>query len=383
MVRHLLAEREEQLPLSTIGKLISVAERGGDVISLGAGELDVTSSTAIRKAAQKALSSGETHYSPPEGLPDLREALVKKLKKVNNISLGPENILVTNGATEGIFLSLLTSIDPGEGVLLPDPGFLAFKPTVEVLNGIPLSFPLHEKDGFCYSVDEMKKAIIPEKTKVLIINSPANPTGQVLQRKDLEEISDFAIEHDLTIISDEAYETFVYGEKHISMASLNGMKKRTVTLHSFSKSYAMPGFRIGYASGPEKIIKAMTKLHVFTTICASTVSQFAALEALRGKPLQIREYDTRRRLIYKRVREMGFFCIEPKGAFYLFPNIKKCGLSSLSFSELLLKKARVAVVPGTEFGRMGEGFVRMSYATPLKRIERAMDRLDVFVKKLT
>jgi aminotransferase len=220
----------------------------------------------------------------------------------------------------------------------------------------------------------------------MIVNSPSNPTGVVFKKKTLEEIADFANEYDLLVVSDEAYEKFVYGgEKHVSFASLNGMEKRTLTLQSFSKTYAMPGFRIGYAAGPENIINAMRKIHIYSTICAPTVSQEAALEALKGPQKvvgkMVKEYDRRRKLIIKRLNEIsGFSCVEPKGAFYAFPNIKEFGMKSLAFSRWLLKGAKVAVVPGTEFGRCGEGYVRCSYATSYERVERAMDRIEGVVR---
>lgn len=386
MLRRLLSEREKDLPLSTIGKLIKIAEERKDIISLGAGELDYTSPPLVIAAAKKALDKGFTHYSPAEGRVELREALSKKLKKENNINVSPEQIIVTVGATEGLLLSLMCSIDPGEGVLLPDPGFLGFKPVVEILNGMPLSVPLKEETRFTYEVEGMEQAIIPEKTRVLILNSPSNPTGQVIKRKELEEIADFAVEYNLLILSDEAYENFVYGVKQVSMGGLNGMGERVVTLHSFSKSFAMPGFRIGYASGPEELIKAMTKVHVFTSVCAPTVSQIAALQALKDRKAtsrMVREYEKRGRFLHKRLNEIpGVSCLKPEGAFYLFPNIQSFGMKSLDFAEMLLKKAKVAVVPGTEFGRHGEGFIRVSYATELVKIKQAMDRIERVIKRL-
>jgi len=386
VLRDLISEREKELPVSTIGKLITIAEEDKSIISLGAGELDCSSSKGTVAAAKRALDRGETHYSPPQGRKDLREALVKKLGKENRIRVSPEGVVVTAGATEGILLGLMCCVDPGEGVLIPDPGFLAFRPAVEVLNGMPISIPLEEENGFSYDVDVMERVIIPEKTKAMIINSPSNPTGTVLKRKELEEIADFANEYGLLIISDEAYEKFVYGERHVSIGGLNGMEDRVLSLFSFSKSSAMPGFRVGYAAGPEKLIQAMTKLHIFTSICAPTVSQVAALEALKDrKGIEgiVREYDRRRKFLVKRVGEIpGFSCMEPKGAFYVFPSIKEFGISSMKFSELILKKASVAVVPGTEFGRMGEGFVRISYATELGKIKTAMGRIERVAGKI-
>ncbi|RLJ10038.1 MAG: pyridoxal phosphate-dependent aminotransferase, partial [Candidatus Aenigmatarchaeota archaeon] len=382
MLRNIISESEEELPISTIGKLIKIAEEEKDIISLGPGEPDFDSPKNVIKSAKNYLERGYTHYSPPQGRESLREEIVKKLKRENKINVSPEQVIVTCGSTEALLLSLMCTIDPGEGVLLPDPGFLAYKPMIEILNGMPLCVPLHEEDGFQLSVDRMKEVIIPEKTRVIIINTPSNPTGTVLTKKTLEELADFAVEHNLLIVSDEAYEKFVYDDaRHISIGSLNGMEDYVLTLHSFSKTYAMPGFRIGYAAGPEEIIKAMSKLHVFTSLCAPTISQMAALDALKGDQSVVermrKEYDRRRKMMLKRIKEIpGFRCIEPKGAFYLFPNIMEFGMSSLEFAEWLLKKAGVAVVPGIEFGKNGEGFVRLSYATSYELIEKAMDKIE-------
>jgi aminotransferase len=387
MLRNIISEREIELPTLTIGKLLKIAEEDKTCISLGPGEPDFTSPPNIIKAAKKALDNKMTHYSPVAGRHDFKEAVIKKLKKENKIHAKPENIIVTTGSTEAIALALMCCIDPGEGVLIPDPGFLAYKPTVEILNGMPLSIPLLFEDGFQIDVKKADKALIPEKTKALIINTPSNPTGTVFKKKILEQIADFAVENNLLIISDEAYEHFVYGKaKHVSIGSLNGMEDYVLTLHSFSKTYAMPGFRLGYAAGPERLIEAMTKLHICTTLCAPTVSQIAGIEALKGPQTAVekmrREYDRRRKLIVKRLNEIkGFECIEPEGAFYAFPKFS-FKMSSLKFSEWLLKNAKVAVVPGTEFGRCGEGFVRCSYATSYDKIKIAMDRIEKAVKKL-
>jgi aminotransferase len=388
MLRRIIAERYEELPVSTIGKLLKVAAEDKDVISLGPGEPDFDSPPHIIKSAKEFLDKKYTHYSPPGGRNELKEVIIKKLKKDNGISTGLENIIATTGSTEAILLALMSTIDPGEGVLMPDPGFLTYKPTVEVLNGMPLLIPLHEENNFEVTTESMEKAIIPEKTRVIIVNTPSNPTGTVFNRKILEEIADFAGEHDLLIISDEAYEKFIYDDaKHISIGSLNGMENRVMTLHSFSKTYAMPGFRIGYAAGPDRIIKAMTKLHVFTSLCAPTISQVTAMAALKGEQKCVetmsKEYDRRRKMIVKRLNSIpGLSCINPRGAFYAFPNIKSFGMKSLAMSEWLLKNAKVATVPGTEFGKFGEGYIRLSYATAYDLIEKALDRIEKTVAKL-
>ncbi len=388
MLRNIIAERYEELPVSTIGRFLKIAAERKDVISLGPGEPDFDSPVHIIKAAKKHLDERYTHYSPPGGRYRFKEAIIKKLKKDNGISVGHENIIVTTGSTEAILLTLVSTIDPGEGVLIPDPGFLAYKPTVEVLNGLPLSVSLHEEDNFEIDVEKMENVVVPKKTRVLIMNTPSNPTGTVFSKKVLEEIADFVRKHNLLVISDEAYEKFVYDDaKHISIGSLNGMEDYVMTLQSFSKTYAMPGFRIGYAAGPEKIVKAMIKLHIFTTLCAPTISQVTATDALKGDQKCVekmrREYDRRRKMIVKRLNEIpGFCCINPKGAFYAFPNVKSFGMKSLAFSEWILKNAKVAVIPGTEFGEFGEGYIRLSYATSYELIEKALDRIENAVKKL-
>ncbi len=386
MLRRGISERSEELPVSTIGKLLKIAVESKDVISLGPGEPDFETPKHILRSAKTWLGKGYTHYSPPGGRKELKEEIVRKLKKDNGISAGPEQIMVTTGSTEGILLALMCTIDPGEGVIITDPGFLAYKPTVEVLNGTPISVPLYEKDGWQIDVDRMKEMIIPEKTNAMIINTPTNPTGTVYTKRVLEEIADFAREYDILVISDEAYEKLVYGDsKHVSIGSLNGMEDYVMTLHSCSKTYAMAGFRLGWAVGPEKIIRLMTKLHIFTSLTAPTVSQLAATDALRGPQKCVedmrKEYDRRRKLIVKRLNGMGLVCKEPKGAFYAFPSIKDFGMKSLGFSEWLLKEGKVAVVPGTEFGGHGEGYVRCSYATEYGLIEKAMDRMEKALKK--
>jgi len=387
MVRQIISERESELPVSTIGRLLALASEDKSVISLGPGEPDFVSPANVIRAAKNGLDRGCTHYSPPAGRADLREAIAKKLKKDNRIRTDPANIVVTCGSTEAIMLVLMSTVDPGEGVIITDPGFLAYKPCVEVLNGMPISVPLVEENGFQLDLDSIRSMIVPEKTNAMIINTPMNPTGVVFTRKTLEEVADFAVENDIVVVSDEAYEKFVYDNtKHISIGSLNGMEDRVVTLQSFSKSYAMPGFRVGYAAGPPAIISAMSKLHLFTSLCAPTISQVAALEALNGPQgsvaKMLKEYDRRRKLVYRRLEAIpSIDCIEPKGAFYAFPNVKELGMKSYDLAQKMLKEAKVAVVPGTEFGTHGEGYVRISYATSYEKIEQGMDRLERFVER--
>jgi aminotransferase len=387
MLRRLISERQKDLPVQVIGKMLKLCAEDRNVISLGPGEPDFSSPGNVIRAAKKALSQGMTHYSPVAGRTDFRKAVVRKLRKDNGIKAGEENVIATCGSTEAILLTLLSVVDPGEGVMLPDPGFLSYRPAVEVLNGMPIPIPLREENGFQLDVDEMGRRIIPEKTRVLVLNTPSNPTGTVFSRKVLEEVADFAMEHDLIVISDEAYEKLVYGDaKHVSIGSLNGMEEYAVTMHTFSKTYAMPGFRLGYACGPEELVSAMSKLHVFSSLAAPTVSQVAAIEAMTGPQASVermrREYDRRRRMLVRRVGEIpGWHCLEPEGAFYVFVNVKSMKMKSLKVSEWLLKEARVATIPGTEFGQFGEGYIRLSYATAFEKIEKAMDRIEKAVRK--
>lgn len=387
-MRHLISERESELPGATIVKLLKIAEENKNIISLGPGEPDFTPDKSIIEFVKEKIEES-THYSPSQGRRELLKELTKKLKKKNKIDVNPNQVIVTCGSQEAIFLGLTCMIDPGEHVLIPNPGFLSYKPCTELLNGLPLSVKLDSENKFQFTAEGIKETITnPKRTRVLIINSPSNPTGTVFSKKALEEIADIAIEYNLVIFSDEAYEDFIYKGKHVSIASLNGMEDRVVSFHTFSKIYGMAGFRIGYASGPKDIIDAMVKIHPYTTLCSPTISQVSALAALKLKENKLKEivskYNRRRRFIVKRLNEIkGFNCIEPEGAFYAFPKIdfKKGKMKSLEFCEWLLKK-HVACVPGTEFGKYGEGFVRFSYATAYDLIAKGMNRIEQAVKKL-
>ncbi|MCX6822046.1 MAG: pyridoxal phosphate-dependent aminotransferase [Candidatus Aenigmarchaeota archaeon] len=381
-----ISERYFYLPDSEFTEIMRMAGEKKDIISLGPGEPDFTTPKHIIDFAKKKLDEGYTHYSPPVGRSETREAIVKKLKKDNKIKVDPEEIIVTCGSQEALFLGILALVDPGEKVLVPDPSFLAYIPMVETITGVPVSVPLLEKNGFEFDPDKVRQ-LIDKRTRILLINTPGNPTGRILKKKTLEELADIAVEHDLVIFSDEAYEKFVYEKnKHISIGSLNGMKDYVITFHSFSKTYAMPGWRVGYAAGPKDIIKSMTRIHMYSALCAPTISQLAAIEALNGSQKCVedmrREYDRRRKLIVKRIKEIPkMSCLEPEGAFYVFPNIKAMKMKSTEVVRLFLKEARVLTVPGTEFGRYGEGYIRMSYATSYEKIEEAMDRIENTIRK--
>jgi aminotransferase len=381
---HIFAVRVKAAGESKIAESLKILEQDPSVISLGAGEPDFPTPKHIVAAACKMLRKGYTHYSPLQGKKELREAVVKKLRKDNKIDADPEEVIVTCGSKEAIFLSMMTFLDPGDEAVVPDPSYVAYRPIVKTLDGIPVSLPLKEENNFEIETDVLEK-LVTEKTKVLVINSPANPTGAVYSKKTLEEIADVVIDKDLIVISDEAYEKLIYDDaKHVSIGSLNGMKEHAITIQSFSKTYAMCGFRIGYAVAPADVIKEMTEYKICTTLGAPTAFQMAAVTALTGQQKCVqrmrKEYDRRRKFIVKRLNEMGLNCVKPKGAFYAFPNISSQKMTSEQFSNFLLKKVKVIVIPGNEFGKYGEGYVRMSYATVYEKIVEAMDRIEKSIK---
>src|SRR3989344_851875 len=383
-MRH-ISERESDLPDSVIGELIKIAQEDKSIISMGAGQPDFKTPKPILDYAKKVINKS-TAYSNPQGVLELREAIARKLKKENKISYAdPKNIVVTAGSQESIFMTLASTIDPGEQVIIPNPGYLAYVPAVELLNGSIAYVRLREEDGFEIDPEKIKEVNDKKKTKVLILNSPANPTGNVLSRKTLEKISDIVVENDLYVISDEAYEKLVYDKKHISIGSLNGMEEYIITVQSFSKSFAMCGFRLGYASGPKNLIDAMIKSSHYVTLCAPHISQLLGVKALQIPNKYVEnmrlEYDGRRKYIVKRLNDLGLRTTMPYGAFYAFSNIKHLSNNSYNFAKELLTKAKVAVVPGTEFGTYGEGYIRFSYATDLKLIKDGLNRIEKFLKR--
>jgi len=386
LIEKICSERSVYLPESGMAKIIQMAEEDKKIISLGPGEPDFDTPKHIIEFTKKCLDKGFTHYSPPVGRKELRELITRKARKFNKIDCSPENIVVTCGSTEGLLLSAMEILDPGEELFIPNPGFMNYINIADLMDAEPLSYFLREEDGFQLNPDELKQKITL-KTRGIILNTPCNPTGTVYKKKLLEEIADIAIENELIILSDEAYEFLVYNKaRHVSIGSLNGMQDNVVSLFSFSKTYAMAGFRIGYLIGPHWFTKNIVHLHLYSSLCAPTVSQKAAEAALLGsmKPaIEMRkEYDRRRKLILKRINEISCLHVKvrPEGAFYAFPRFNFKEMNSKAFSEFLLKKASVLTVPGTEFGCNGEGFIRMSYATKYSLIEEAMDRIEKAVK---
>ena len=376
------AERLASVQPSGIRRFLTTALLTPDLMNLGIGEPDFIPPTHVLEAAKQAITEGKTHYTPSNGIPELREALAKKFTRDYSLFYDPEDeILVTVGATEAVFIALLAFVDPGDEVLIPDPGFLCYKPAVLIAGGVPVSLPMLEDDGFKPDVKAVT-SLVTEKSRVIITNSPNNPTGSVLTYDEAAELAKLGVENDLVMISDEVYEKIIYdGSKHFCLATFPGMRDRTVVVNSFSKTYAMTGFRVGCALGPKDLISAMSLIQQFIVACVDGPAQYAATAALEGPQdfvtMMVSEFDKRRRLVHKRLNEMeGFSCSLPKGAFYAFPNIKAFKTPSADLSETLLRESKVIVTPGSSFGTHGEGFLRLSFATAYEKIDEALDRIE-------
>ena len=375
------------MPPSWIREFFDVASMMEDAISLGVGEPDFDTPWHVREAAISSLEKGLTSYSSNSGMLQLREAVADYLQERCHLTYDPKHqILITVGASEGIDLALRMIIDPGDEILVVEPSYVSYKPCISMCGGVPKEIVTKEENEFRLTAKELKDAITP-RTKALILPYPNNPTGAIMEMDDLVAIAKVAIQADILVISDEIYSELTYGTAHVSIAELPGMYERTIVLNGFSKAFAMTGWRLGYAAGPEEFISHMTKIHQYIAMCAPTTSQFAGVEALRGETRDeelciMREaYDGRRRFIVDGFRAMGLTCFEPRGAFYAFPNITSTGLSSQEFCRKLLEEQKVAVVPGTAFGACGEGFVRCSYAYSVEQIAEALARMAAFVKK--
>ena len=386
--RSAVARRLEKIRPSGIRKIFSLTQQIPNVISLGIGEPDFATPSHIIDAAKQALDQGKTHYPPSAGIPQLCEALARKAKHDYGLEYNPNNeTLVTVGATEAVFLALMALINPEDEVLLFDPGFVCYEPDVLIAGGIPVSVPVYEKNGFELNIDAVMSHIT-DKTRMLIINSPNNPTGAVFSHDDLLKLSRLVVERDLIVISDEVYEKIVYDNaKHFCLATFPGMWERTIVVNSFSKTYAMTGFRVGYALGPAELIDSMTRVHQYSIACVDGAAQYAAVAALAGSQdcakAMVIEFARRRKLMHKRINEInGLSCTLPKGAFYVFANIKQFKMASAEFAYHLLNEGKVVTVPGSAFGENGEGYLRLSYATAYEKIEEAMDRIEKATKKL-
>jgi aminotransferase len=384
-VNHLVSERIADVAPSGIRRFFDIAATMEDIISLGIGEPDFDTPEPIIKAGVASLRRGETHYSSNSGLIELRRAIAEHLDRLYDQTYDPvSEILITVGVSEALYLALAATLDPGDECIVPEPCFVSYAPEVTFAGGEPIIVPTRVENDFQITAEDVAAHVTP-RTKALLIGYPNNPTGAVMSRERLNEIAAVAEEHDLLVISDEIYDQLVYETEHVCFSSLPGMHDRTILLQGFSKAYAMTGWRVGYAAAPVDILGQLRKVHQYTIMCAPTVSQYAALAALReGEPFvqqMVAEYDRRRRLIVDGLNELGLDCFEPQGAFYAFPSIAVTGMDDTQFAESLLQEERVAVVPGSAFGEAGKGYVRCSYATAYESIEEALERLRRFTQR--
>ena len=385
--RNLLSAKADSLKPSGIRKFFDIVAEMDDVVSLGVGEPDFDTPWAVRDEGIYTLERGKTFYTSNAGLMELREEIARFLKKRLDVRYDPATeCLVTVGGSEAIDLAFRAMLNPGDEVLIPEPCYVSYVPCAILADGVPVPIPLQDKNDFRLTAKELEEHIT-EKTKILVLPFPNNPTGAVMRREDLEAVARVCLEHDLYVVSDEIYSELTYtGEDHVSIVQIPGMQERTILINGFSKAFAMTGWRLGYCCGPEAILSVMTKIHQFAIMCAPTNSQYAATVALRdcyGEVEKMREaYNQRRRFLLHSFRRMGLPCFEPFGAFYVFPCIREFGMTSEEFATRLLEEQRVAVVPGDAFGQSGEGFIRISYAYSLDALKEAVGRLEKFVTKL-
>lgn len=385
-MRNPLSETIVKIQPSGIRKFFDIVSEMEDAISLGVGEPDFDTPWHIRDEGIYSLEKGRTFYTSNAGLKELKIEISKFQERKCNIQYDPQKeILVTVGGSEAIDIAMRAMLDPGDEVLIPQPSYVSYLPCAVLANGKPVVINLKAENEFRLTREELEAAITP-RTKILVLPFPNNPTGAIMERSDLEAIAEVVKEHDLFVLSDEIYASLTYKEEHVSIASLPGMKERTILINGFSKSHAMTGWRLGYACGPEVIIKQMLKIHQYAIMCAPTTSQYAAVDALRNGDEDVehmrQEYNERRRYLMHRFRQMGLDCFEPYGAFYCFPCIKEFGMTSDEFAEDLLRTEKVAVVPGTAFGDCGEGYIRISYAYSLDSLKEALDRMERYIQKL-
>lgn len=384
-MRNPIAKKVEDLAPSGIRKFFDIVSEMDDVVSLGVGEPDFDTPWHIRDEGIYSLEKGKTFYTSNAGLKELRDEVGRYMMRKYHVGYSVDEVLITVGGSEAIDLAMRVMLEPGDEVLIPQPSFVSYLPCTVLAGGVPKIINLKEENQFRLTAAEVLEAVT-DKTKLLVLPFPNNPTGAVMERADLEAIAKVVIEQDLFVLSDEIYAELTYGREHVAIASLPGMRERTITMNGFSKAYAMTGWRLGYACGPEEIISQMTKVHQYAIMCAPTNSQYAAVEALKNGDGDIEEmreaYNGRRRYLMHRFREMGLACFEPFGAFYVFPCIKEFGMTSDEFATRLLEEERVAVVPGTAFGDCGEGYLRISYAYSLEDLKAALERLERFVGKL-
>lgn len=385
-MRNPLADKVVELKPSGIRKFFDIVSEMKDAISLGVGEPDFDTPWHIRDEGIYSLEKGRTFYTSNAGLKELKQEVTHYLHRKQGIQYDADSeVLITVGGSEAIDIGLRAMLNPGDEVLIPQPSYVSYEPCAILAGGVPVIINLKAENEFRLTAKELRAAVT-DKTKILILPFPNNPTGAIMERKDLEEIADIIIENDIYVMSDEIYAELTYKGKHVSIASIPGMQERTILINGFSKAYAMTGWRLGYACGPQAIIEQMVKIHQFAIMCAPTTSQYAAVEALRNGDHDVEEmreaYNQRRRYLIHAFREMKLECFEPYGAFYVFPSIQEFGMSSEEFATRFLEEEKVAVVPGTAFGDCGEGFLRISYAYSLDNLKIAIGRLRDFVEKL-
>ncbi len=382
-MRDFTSEKIKNIKPSGIRKFFDIANKIEDCISLGVGEPDFDTPWHITEEGIYSLEQGRTFYTSNQGLPELREEINKWNKRKYGLDYSPENIIVTCGGSEAIDIALRACINPGDEVIILEPNYVCYEPDIILAGGVAIKIKLKNENEFRLTPEELEE-VITDKTKILLMNFPNNPTGAIMAKEDLDKIAEVVIKHDLLVISDEIYSELTYSGKHCSIGSLPGMMERTITINGFSKAYSMTGWRLGYAMGPKAIMDQVKKIHQFVIMCSPTISQYAGIEALRNGDGDIermkKEYDKRRRYLLKEFDRLGLPCFEPRGAFYIFPDIRKYGMTSEEFATDLLEKEHVVVVPGTAFGDSGEGFVRISYAYSLDALKEAIKRIECYLK---
>ena len=388
-MRDFLSDKAKNIKPSGIRKFFDIVSEREDVISLGVGEPDFITPWDIREAGIQTIKKGYTQYTSNKGLPALREEVSKYLKENYSVDFSSDNTIITVGASEAIDLCLRATVNDGDEVLIPDPSYVSYKPCVELNGGVPIAVPCSGENGFKLTRENLEK-VLTKKSKILIFPYPNNPPGGVMEKEFIEEIIPLIIEHDLLVVSDEIYAELTYGQKHVSIASFPELKDRVVLISGFSKAFAMTGWRVGFVCAPKPILDTMLKIHQYAIICSPIFSQYAALAGLKKGKLnnysdvnEMREeYDKRRKFMYKIFNDMGLDCFEPKGSFYIFPSVKKTGMTGEEFATALLEQEKVAVVPGDAFGEFGKYYVRCSYAYSMKNLVEATERIAKFVKTL-
>lgn len=385
-MREFVTEKVKEIKPSGIRKFFDIVSEMPDAISLGVGEPDFDTPWHIREEGIRSLKAGRTFYTSNAGLMPLRQEISRYIEDRLRLFYDPESeVMVTVGGSEAIDIAFRTVLEPGDEVIIPEPAFVSYVPCVQLAGGVPVTIPLKAENAFRLKPEELEAAVTP-KTKVLLLSYPNNPTGAIMEKEDLEALLDIIEKYDLLVISDEIYSELTYNSQHVSIASLPGMQKRCVVINGFSKSYAMTGWRLGYALAPAQIMEQMVKLHQFAIMSSPTTSQYAAISALKNGNSDVMEmrlaYDQRRRFLLHEMERLEIPCFEPRGAFYIFPDITESGMSSEEFATELLKEEKVAVVPGSAFGDCGEGFIRISYAYSIEELKAALARIEAFMKKI-